>query len=37
MAKTAGGRWQEENSEAIASFNDYVARNGLPLAALRQF
>jgi antitoxin CcdA len=30
-------RWQEENKEAIASWNDYVRRNGLPLAKYRPF
>jgi antitoxin CcdA len=24
-------RWQEENKDAIESWNDYVRRNGLPL------
>jgi len=30
-------RWQEENKEAIESSNDYVRRNGLPLAKHRPF
>ncbi|WP_292324065.1 type II toxin-antitoxin system CcdA family antitoxin [Mesorhizobium sp.] len=30
-------RWQEENREAIDSSNDYVRRNGLPLAKYRLF
>ncbi|CCV04839.1 conserved hypothetical protein [Mesorhizobium metallidurans STM 2683] len=30
-------RWQEENREAIESSNDYVRRNGLPLAKYRLF
>jgi antitoxin CcdA len=30
-------RWQEENKEAIESSNDYVKRNGLPLAKYRLF
>jgi antitoxin CcdA len=30
-------RWQEENREAIESSNDYVKRNGLPLAKYRLF
>lgn len=29
--------WLEENREALASSNDYVERNGLPLAQFRQF
>jgi antitoxin CcdA len=30
-------RWQEENKEAIESSNEYVKRNGLPLAKYRLF
>lgn len=30
-------RWQEENREAIDSWNDYVRRQGLPLAKYRLF
>ncbi|MDX8465811.1 type II toxin-antitoxin system CcdA family antitoxin [Mesorhizobium sp. VK23B] len=30
-------RWQEENREAIDSWNDYVRRHGLPLAKYRLF
>ncbi len=30
-------RWQEENKAAIESSNDYVRRNGLPLAKYRLF
>ena len=30
-------QWQEENKEAIASSNDYVRRNGLPLGKYRLF
>ncbi|MEI9406555.1 type II toxin-antitoxin system CcdA family antitoxin [Mesorhizobium argentiipisi] len=30
-------RWQEENKEAIDSWNDYVRRHGLPLAKDRLF
>ena len=29
--------WLEENLEALQSSNDYVERNGLPLAKYRQF
>ena len=29
--------WQEENAEALASSNDFVAKRGLPLAKHRQF
>ena len=27
--------WREENREAIASMNDYIDKNGLPLAKYR--
>ena len=30
-------RWKEENAEAIADANRYVAKNGLPLAKYRMF
>lgn len=30
-------QWQAENRKAIASSNDYVSRNGLPLAKYRPF
>lgn len=30
-------RWQEENKEALESSNEYVRRNGLPLAKHRLF
>jgi antitoxin CcdA len=30
-------RWQEENKQALESSNDYVKRNGLPLAKYRLF
>ncbi|MBZ9988715.1 type II toxin-antitoxin system CcdA family antitoxin [Mesorhizobium sp. BH1-1-5] len=30
-------RWQEENKEALESSNEYVKRNGLPLAKHRLF
>lgn len=30
-------RWREENREAIESSNEYVERNGLPLAKYRLF
>jgi antitoxin CcdA len=37
VAETRAERWRRENAEAIASFNDYVERNGLPLARYRPF
>lgn len=37
IAETRAERWQRENADAIASFNDYVERNGLPLARYRMF
>jgi hypothetical protein len=30
-------KWQEENAHAIRSWNDWVEKNGLPLAEYRQF
>lgn len=30
-------RWVEENAEAIRSYNEWVARNGVPLARYRRF
>lgn len=30
-------RWLEQNRDAIQSYNEQVAQNGLPLAAFRQF
>ncbi len=30
-------KWKEENAEAFSYSNDYVERNGLPLAKYRQF
>jgi antitoxin CcdA len=29
--------WKAENVEAVQSFNDYVDKNGIPLAQYRQF
>lgn len=29
--------WQRENAEAIQSYNDYIEKNGLPLAEFRMF
>jgi antitoxin CcdA len=30
-------RWNEDNKDAIAEYNDRMAREGLPLAAYRNF
>lgn len=30
-------RWLEENRAAMSSYNEYIERNGVPLAHLRQF
>jgi hypothetical protein len=30
-------RWQKENAEAIACYNEYVKKNGLPLDKFRMF
>ncbi len=37
IARSQGAQWLEENREALASSNDYVERNGLPLSEFRQF
>lgn len=37
VAAERSRRWREENAEAIAFWNDYVDRNGPPLARYRQF
>jgi post-segregation antitoxin (ccd killing protein) len=29
--------WEKENAEAIACYNDYIEKNGLPLDQLRIF
>ncbi len=34
-ARTAA--WKRENSEAIAAYNDYIDKHGVPLADLRKF
>ena len=30
-------RWVEENADAIRSYNEWVAKNGVPLARYRRF
>lgn len=30
-------RWLEENAEAIRSYNDWIAKNGIPLSRYRMF
>lgn len=37
IAEKRAAIWLEENREALQSSNDYVERNGLPLAKYRQF
>jgi antitoxin CcdA len=37
IAKSLAARWVAENRDALASSNDYVERNGLPLSEFRQF
>ena len=32
-----GRKWREENAEAIKSMNEWVEKNGLPLAKYRMF
>jgi len=37
VAQSRQQEWQTQNRAALQSSNDYVARTGLPLAALRRF
>lgn len=37
VADERARRWRAENAEAIAASNDFVEKNGLPLAGLRRF
>lgn len=37
IAERRAELWRQENREALQSSNDYVAKNGLPLAKYRQF
>lgn len=37
ISKARGERWLAENFEALASSNEWVERNGLPLARHRLF
>lgn len=37
ISKARGKRWLAENAKAIASSNEWVERNGLPLARYRLF
>ncbi|MGB7404644.1 MAG: type II toxin-antitoxin system CcdA family antitoxin [Pacificimonas sp.] len=30
-------RWREENRDAFAAWNEYIAENGIPLAKYRMF
>ena len=39
-ARTKAARaeaWQRDNAEAITNYNDYIEKNGLPLAEYRMF
>ena len=39
-ARTKAARaeaWKRENAEAITNYNDYIEKNGLPLAEYRMF
>ncbi|RKE38547.1 post-segregation antitoxin CcdA [Paraburkholderia sp. BL23I1N1] len=36
-ADERAARWQKENAEAIACYNDYIEKNGLPLDEFRMF
>ena len=37
VAKRRAERWAKENAAALASYNDYVEANGLPLEKYRLF
>ena len=32
-----GRRWKEENAEATRSYNEWIEKNGVPLARYRRF
>jgi antitoxin CcdA len=37
ISKARAERWQRENADAIADWNRWVEKNGLPLAKYRMF
>ena len=37
IAEVEAKRWREENGDAIASSNEFVERQGIPLAGFRRF
>jgi antitoxin CcdA len=37
VEETRMAKWLQENQDAIEAWNEYVERNGLPLAEYRQF
>ena len=37
VAEERRRRWHSDNCEAIQSYNEYIERNGIPLAKYRQF
>ena len=37
IAETKAALWRRENQEAIASYNEMIERDGLPLGKYRQF
>lgn len=37
VKKAREAAWKEENREAIESWNEYIRKNGLPLAKYRRF
>ena len=37
IARSRAAQWVHENRNALASSNEHVERNGLPLSAFRQF
>jgi antitoxin CcdA len=37
VEETRTAKWLQENQDAIEAWNEYVEKNGLPLAEFRQF
>jgi antitoxin CcdA len=37
VSQTKNERWLEENQKALQQWNEWVEKNGLPLARFRQF
>ena len=37
VRKARAEQWREENREALEAYNEWIAKNGLPLERCRQF